>query len=109
MKRVAPCARLRPEGVGVPLARQAVHAIRRDQQVGVGAERIRVVDHRLEMEIDAEGDAPPLEDVEQMAARDAREGVPLAADHFALDMDINRVPEDEGVGDLPVGRRVRLA
>ena len=44
-----------------------------------------------------------------MTAGDPREGVPLAADSFALHMNVDGVPEDEGVGDLAVGGRVRLA
>ena len=97
------------EGVGVPLARQAVHAVRRDQQVGIGTQGVRVVNDCLEMQIDAERDAPPLENVEQMTARNPREGMPLATNPFTLHMHIDGIPEDEGIGDLAVGRWVRLA
>ena len=40
---------LRPEGSGVPLPRQAVHAVRRDQEVGVGPQGVRVINRGIEM------------------------------------------------------------
>ena len=87
------------------LARPAVDAVGRDDQVGVGECRV-VRDFVLEMVGDAELGAPLLEDAEQALALDAAEAMAAGGRGRAAVMDVDVVPVVEAAGDRRVRRRV---
>ena len=90
----------------VGLAEEAVDAVGRDHEVGV----VRLlVDLHAEREIDPEGEAAPLEDLQQALARDRREGVPLRAEDAAAVADVHPIPAGEGVRDGEIGLLVGVA
>src|SRR6266487_956070 len=88
----------RLEYLGVLRADLAVDAVGGDQQVGARLLR-KVVNLDLEAQHDAKLDATALEDAQQAPPRQAREDVAAAANALALNMHIDRVPENKTLGD----------
>jgi hypothetical protein len=95
------------ERVGVVPPDGAVHAVRRDDQVGVGQpelREVRVIAHvSAKAQLRAELARPAGEDLKQRTAGDAGEAVPARGDDRSLDVDVDVVPSHEGAGDLGVG------
>ena len=89
------------ERVGVAAANAAVGAIGGDHEVGPEFPReLRfVVDVAVEHELDAEGFAAVLQDVEEALATDAAEAVAPGGDRASLEVDVDVVPVVERAGD----------
>ena len=86
----------------------AVDAVRGSHQVVRLDDLVRVQERGLEEELDALRRRPPLQDVEQALAGDRPEADAAAAQHLAVDADLDRVPGVRAGQDLLVGGLVVL-
>ena len=104
---VRPPVDVRAEVLGVERAHRAVHAVGRQDQVGVGVRR-EVGDLDLELELHAEVRATPLQEVEERLPGHPREAVPGRGHDRAAVVDLDVVPVGERADDLLVGLAVGL-
>jgi hypothetical protein len=86
-------------------ADDAVHAVRADDEVGVGGR----LDLDPELEVRADRERAPLEDLEQPRPPDRGERVPARAEDAAAVADVDAVPARERVRDLEPRLVIRLA
>ena len=84
-----------------PAPDDAVDAVGADDEIGVVRSAVEL---DAEREVDAEGEAAALEDLQEPLARDGREGMALRPEDAPAVADVHAVPARERVGD----RQVRL-
>src|SRR5687767_2214607 len=88
-----------PEMLGMGLAKAAVDAVGRDDQIPIGPTLKARIALGLVMDLDPKFEGTIGQDLKQPLAADADEAMPGRADARAMDMNVDIVPMGEFVGD----------